>query len=143
MATIAASTPNAYSFARSSRSRGAFLVFCLCLGFIALGLSFAAPWYVFLPVGFAAAECLLRLVRNVPYGLRIDAGGLSVREGARVRDFARADIDHVRVIDWSDSTDIGVVMTDGTSHPLPAMACPASSVLIAELARRNIAVRRG
>jgi len=131
-----------YHFARTSRSRSVALVALLCLGFIVFGLAFAAPWYTLLPAGLAGLECLNRLLRNTPYGFVIDSTGIRVRAGRVDRHITHAEIDHVRITDWSDSTDIAVVLDDGTQHPVPAMACPASSVLETELKRRGIRVER-
>ncbi|MEL6769369.1 MAG: hypothetical protein AAFP17_19490, partial [Pseudomonadota bacterium] len=98
-------------YERTRRARSALNLGALLFGlaFAAFAASYGADWWFFIPLGLFILPLAVTLIRGRDALFRIDDDAISWDEGGKRRQVAIAEIDHLRIEDWTDSTDIYVV----------------------------------
>lgn len=102
----------------------------------------SAPWYIWVIWGGTSVGFAWLLLRNPVSGLRIDGKTLTLSPWRKPVEIALSEIDHVEIIDWSESTDVVIHLTDGERLTTFSGDIPPTSLFEMELKKRDIPVHR-
>ena len=129
-----------YEYRQQARRPVVWLA-AMVTGFL-LGLMIwnTAPWYIWLVWVPASVVLLVYLVRNPVTGLRITQDALTLSPWQVPQVIALKDVRFVRIVDWTDSTDIEVHLRDGTATRLQDADIPPRRDFVAALAARGVPV---
>lgn len=120
-----------YEFQQSSRRMGVLLVFLVSLGMLWIGLAYHAPIEWLGIIGVSSAMLALMLLQGKVSGSRLTPTHLELWDGTRRQRIPLAGVDHVKIVRWSSSWSVTLVMKDGKQDPIPGM-CFGSAMALAE-----------
>ncbi|MEM9669741.1 MAG: hypothetical protein AAF950_12525 [Pseudomonadota bacterium] len=124
---------------RASSKQGASLFGAAVVIFLSLfGLAYGAPWWIWIIWLPASVSVLFLLLTNRKYGMGIKNDVLLIGvEPVRAR-IPLSDIERLEIQEWSDSTDIKLVLKDGRSIKLLPQDTPPRRALVAQFEQRGI-----
>ncbi|MEM1368743.1 MAG: hypothetical protein AAGG02_12145, partial [Cyanobacteria bacterium P01_H01_bin.15] len=123
-------------------SQNAFNLVCLVamMLFLLVGILFGAPLIWLLVVVVPFFGLLWYVWAGIEFSLQITKSAICWRAGRDSSSAALADIEHVKITDWNDSSDVDVVLKTGASLRVPSQCYPKISKLKAALRERLIVV---
>ncbi|MEO1720811.1 MAG: hypothetical protein AAFR84_00240 [Pseudomonadota bacterium] len=129
----------AYERTRRARSPLNVIVLLFILAFAATAAALGAEWWFFIPLILAFLPIAVTLIHGKDARFTVDDSAVSWDDGWRGAQIALAEIDHLRIEDWSDSTDICLVLREGGERRVPAVCNTGPrEKLIAAFADRGI-----
>ncbi len=131
-------------FEYEETGRRPIIWFSLCVFLFLFWIAYTngAPWWIWAIWSISGGMVVYMLIANPKSGISITDTTLAYWAGGPQSSLAISDIDHIVIEDWSDSTDVSIVLTDGRSIKLFSGSVPPIHELEKQLNARNIAVVR-
>ena len=112
-------------------------------GFVAFGWAYAAPWYAIAPPLIVVPMMLYTIVANPICGMRIDRQAMEIDRNGDIKRISLTSIDHIKMTEFSDSSDATIHLKDGKLYQIPEMTRPPKAKFRVVLADYGIAVTKG
>ncbi|MCZ8163794.1 MAG: hypothetical protein O9315_17475 [Beijerinckiaceae bacterium] len=132
---------NDYVWHRDARSPGKILALVITWGFLIFAISASAAWWLYPPLIFAAAGMTIIVSTTRASGMEITDSVLVFHTPSESRRIQLSGIDRVLVQKWTDAPDVTIVLTNGETLDLPAIARPPTATLTEEFMKRGVIVR--